>query len=238
MNSTPTTRHRSTKATKIRALLAGGIILGIGATFTLAAWTDNEWLFGSSGGNNGPGTKVYHMEQNTFSNTNGTGADAWSAKPNMPTLPDANVDGALTFGVTSSAMLPGTTVYAPMQLRAAAGSQALTATLAQGVQLAGANTTTNTTALYTALTYRAMLGVTKANCAAGVLTGATDLVAAGSALSTASAVPIALPAGATSAVPGTAVDVCFAITLPTTAPSTLQGQATVPLWRFTSTVGS
>lgn len=38
--------------TKARAVLAGGLVLGVGAAITLAAWTDQEWakgVFGSGG---------------------------------------------------------------------------------------------------------------------------------------------------------------------------------------------
>jgi len=236
----------SNKATKVRALLAGGLVLGVGAAFTLAAWTDNEWVFGNSGGDKGPGTLTYHMEQNTFSNTNGTGADAWSDKPNIPTVPSSATDGALTFGAISAALKPGDTAYAPMQLRAAAGSEALTATLAEAVKLGGtapaADTTTNSLALYNALSYRAVQGVTPANCAAGTLTGGTDIVgsaAASVALTTVSATPISLPKGPDASTAGSAVNLCFAITLPSAVTDvTLQGKQTVPLWRFTSIAGS
>lgn len=235
----------SNKATKVRALLAGGLVLGVGAAFTLAAWTDNEWIFGTSGDDLGPGTRTFHMEQNTFSNTNGTGADAWSDKPNMPTAPDSTVDGALTFGAISTNLKPGDTAYAPMQLRAAAGSEALVATLAEAVRLGdgvvGSDTNANSVALYNALTYRAVQGVTPANCAAGTLTGGTDIVgsaAAGVPLATTSTTPISLPAGLAGAA-GAGVNVCFAITLPSAVTDVaLQGKQTIPLWRFTSIAGS
>ncbi|MDI2037067.1 SipW-dependent-type signal peptide-containing protein [Paenarthrobacter nitroguajacolicus] len=234
----------SNKATKVRALLAGGLVLGVGAAFTLAAWTDNEWVFGNSGGDNGPGTLTYHMEQNTFSNTNGSGADAWSDKPNIPTVPSSATDGALTFGAISAALKPGDTAYAPMQLRAAAGSEALTATLAEAVKLGGnaVDTTTNSLALYNALTYRAVQGVNPANCAAGTLTGGTDIVGSAATsvpLTTVSATAISLPKGVDATTAGAAVNVCFAITLPSAVTDvTLQGKQTVPLWRFTSIVSS
>ncbi|MFJ6537702.1 SipW-dependent-type signal peptide-containing protein [Paenarthrobacter sp. NPDC091711] len=240
----------SNKATKVRALLAGGLVLGVGAAFTLAAWTDNEWIFGNSGGDNGPGTLTYHMEQNTFTNTNGGGADLWSDKPNIPTAPDSSAggdnDGALTFGAISAALKPGDTAYAPMQLRAAAGSEALTATLAEALKLGGtapaSDTTDNSLALYNALTVRAVSGVTKQNCADGVLTGGTDIVGSAGAsvpLTTTSGVAISLPKGADAATAGAAVDVCFAITLPSSVTDVaLQGKQTIPLWRFTSIAGS
>ncbi len=219
-------------------------MLGIGAAFTLAAWTDNEWVFGNSGGDNGPGTLTYHMEQNTFGNTNGSGVSLWSDKPNMPTVPDATVDGALTFGAISAALKPGDTAYAPMQLRAAAGSEALTATLAEAVKLGGntVDTDTNSLALYNALTYRAVQGVSPAKCIVGDLTTGTDIVGTAAAsvpLTTVSSSSITLAKGADSATAGFPVDLCFAITLPSTVTDvTLQGKQTVPLWRFTSTVSS
>ncbi|MFJ3958196.1 SipW-dependent-type signal peptide-containing protein [Arthrobacter sp. NPDC090010] len=225
----PTTR--SFRSRKVRAILAGGLVLGVGAVFTLAAWTDNEWVFGQNdNGTGGPGTAVYHMEQNTWTGT--AGAAAWSDQ-------GAKNGGALTFTVNADKLLPGSTVYAPMQLRSAAGSQALTATLAEGVQATPVVDPTNNSALYGALTYSLKSGVTKAQCnAAGFAGGGTVLVAAGQPLTATSATPISLPAGADSSTAGTGVDLCFALTLPTTADSSLQGKATTPLWRFTSTVGS
>jgi predicted ribosomally synthesized peptide with SipW-like signal peptide len=41
-----TEQQGSTKKRKVRALLAGGLVLGVGAAITLAAWTDN--VFGNS----------------------------------------------------------------------------------------------------------------------------------------------------------------------------------------------
>lgn len=37
------------KNRKTRALLAGGVVLGVGATMTLAAWSDSEWATGTFG---------------------------------------------------------------------------------------------------------------------------------------------------------------------------------------------
>lgn len=169
------------------------------------------------------------MQQNTWSGT--AGAESWSDQP-------ASNGGALTFSLGATSLMPGMTVYAPMQLRAVAGSNALTATLVEGIQSAlPVSTTTNSTPLYTALKYQAESGVTRANCnAAGMLSG-TTLVPANSALAgnPASAVAISLARGATAADPGAAVDICFAITLPAaTTDVSLQGKNTIPVWRFTS----
>ena len=229
-------KPRSEKATKVRAILAGGLVLGIGAAFTLAAWTDNEWVFGQSENGGGPGTKIYQMQQNTWSGTGG--AEVWSDQGAAP-------GGALTFSINADNLVPGSTVYAPMQLRANAGSEALVASLTEAAQSTPIDSVTNSSLLYQALRYEAKQGVPRSSCnATGFATanasGATNIIPAGSLLSAISvpgtATNINLPKG-DNVLNGAAVDVCFALTLPSDAPSTLQGTKTVPLWKFSSTVG-
>ncbi|HKS02338.1 MAG TPA: SipW-dependent-type signal peptide-containing protein [Arthrobacter sp.] len=234
MVGSTSTEPRSAKATKVRAILASGLVLGIGAAFTLAAWTDNEWVFGQSGNGGGPGTKTYHMQQNTWTGT--AGAAVWDDKATAP-------GGALTFSVNADNLVPGSTVYAPMQLRAAAGSEALTARLTQAVQSTPIDSATNSSVLYSELRYEAKQNVDKALCnATGFAAVGTNIVPAGSPLSTISepgvANNIVLPAAGDTVTDGAPVDICFALTLPSSAPETLQGLKTIPLWKFTSTVGS
>jgi len=226
-------KPRSEKANKVRAILAGGLVLGIGAAFTLAAWTDNEWVFGQSDNGGGPGTKVYQMQQNTWTGTGGTAV--WSDQP------DRN-GGALTFSVNADNLVPGSTVYAPMQLQAVAGSEALVASLTEAEQSLPIDGATNSSQLYSALRYEAKQGVPRSSCNAAGFSSVqnANIIPAGSTLNTISvpgaATNISLPKG-DNVTAGSAVDVCFALTLPTDAPSSLQGQKTVPLWKFSSTVG-
>ncbi|KIC67737.1 SipW-dependent-type signal peptide-containing protein [Pseudarthrobacter phenanthrenivorans] len=222
-------RPRSQKANKVRAILAGGLVLGIGAAFTLAAWTDNEWVFGQSGNGGGPGTKVYHMEQNTWSGTSGEAV--WNDEPAAP-------GGALTFSVNADDLVPGSTVYAPMQLRASDKSQSLVATLTGAARLDEADSVTNSAALYGALRYQLKKDVDKDLCnATNFSSNGADLVPVGSTLNTRSGTPINLAAGATDAAAGAPVSLCFALTLPSNASVDLQGLRTTPLWTFSSTVG-
>lgn len=220
---------------KIRALLASGLVLGVGATFTLAAWTDNEWVFGGAGpGNDTPGTKVNEMQQNTVVPP---AAAKWTDEP------DAN-GGRLDFTIEAANLVPGKTVYAPFQLRAKAGSGELEVELTDAMQATNpAFGDANSTALYSALRYRAWVGVDAANCtAAGIKTGTSvmDLVGSDTAgslpLSTLGADSFTLPAGVSGAA-GSPVNLCFAMTLPAGASSDLQGKNVVPLWKFTSSVG-
>lgn len=228
-----TTTPKANRWTKGRALLAGGLVLGLGTTATLAAWTDNEWVFGGSGDGNGtepntPGTGIYKMQQNTW--TGAAGAATWTDEP------DAN-GGALTFTVEPEKMIPGKTVYSPMQLRAVAGSEALDVSLAEGIQSALNRGPDNSTDLYNALTYGVYKGVDKATCEAGNVAGADVVVAEGSALTATSATTFPLAAGADANTAGAPENLCFALTLPSTASADLQGLNTVPVWRFTSSVG-
>jgi predicted ribosomally synthesized peptide with SipW-like signal peptide len=226
-----TTAFSTRRKDKVRALLAGGLVLGIGAAFTLAAWTDNEWVFGGAGPDDeNPGTKTYAMEQNTVAPF---AAGTWTDEP------EEN-GGYLDFTVQAASLLPGDTVYAPFQLRAKAGSEALTVSLAEAKQATvPAAGDANSTALYDALTVQAWVNVGAANCSdAGDKTAGAVLVAANSGLDTQGAAPFALPAGAAGAA-GAAVNLCFALTLPAgTSDVTLQGKNVIPLWRFTSVVGS
>ncbi|WP_457973939.1 hypothetical protein [Arthrobacter sp. D1-17] len=224
--------HRSGK---IRALLASGLVLGVGATFTLAAWTDNEWVYGGAGpGNDTPGTKVNQMQQNTVLPP----AEAkWTDEPN------AN-GGRLDFTIEAADLFPGKTVYAPLQLRAKAGSGDLKVKLTDAMQAENPDPAVgvaNSTDLYEALVYRAWVGVSATNCtAAGTKPAGTELVGSdvlGSLpLNTRGSRSFDLPAGAAGQ-PGEPVNICFAMTLPAGADTSLQGKKVVPLWKFTSSVG-
>lgn len=231
MSARNTTATKSvSRPGKVRAVLAAGLVLGVGAAFTLAAWTDNEWVFGGAGPANNPGTKTYAMEQNTVAPF----ADgSWTDQPN------AN-GGRLDFTMEAADLLPGETVYAPFQLRAKAGSEGLDVSLTEARQATNpAVGNANSTALYAAMRYQAWVGLDAADCSAlGDKTAGTVLVPAGSELDTLGLNEFSLAAGASGAA-GAPVNICFAMTLPaTTVDVTLQGKNVVPLWRFTSINGS
>jgi predicted ribosomally synthesized peptide with SipW-like signal peptide len=215
----------SQRSRKVRAVLASGLVVGIGAAFTLAAWTDNEWVFGGAGPNDTPGTKTYHMQQNTVA--------PFDDEANWVDRPEETNAGRLNFTLNAANLLPGDTVYAPFQLRAKPGSQKLTALLTTAQQAeVPAKGDSNSEALYKTLTYTAWVGLDTADCSAtGNKPSDKELVAPGSTLDTTSELPIILD-------PGTPVNLCFAMTLPAgTTDTSLQGKNVVPLWQFTSEVG-
>lgn len=98
------TQPQKNTSRKVKALLAGGLVLGVGAAVTLAAWTDQEWAQGIFG------TGSFNIESSTDGtdfNDNESEGDA----------------AALTFDMPASENLsPGDTVAAPFVLRLAADS--------------------------------------------------------------------------------------------------------------------
>ncbi len=111
---------------KIMAFAAAGLILGVGGTVTLAAWVDNEWVYGGSGGDEpGVGTSEFIVEQNRSTPyVNDLGS--WGEFPENP-------GGSLTFtGTDPLALTPGDSTYTRVSLRTTLDS------IGGNVQLEGA----------------------------------------------------------------------------------------------------
>ena len=101
--ATDGTAKRRRRSRMIRAILAGGLVLGVGTAVTLAAWNDSEYVTGTFTAG------TFNMQGST---TNGT------------TFIDHPVGtpGTLSFTVAPLLMSPGDTVYAPFALRLAANT--------------------------------------------------------------------------------------------------------------------
>lgn len=95
--SSPETRERHSKAPKVRAILAGGLVLGIGAAITLAAWNDSEFAQGTFTAG------AFNLEGSTDGTTFGE---------NPVTAP-----ATLGFTATPSNLSPGDVVTAPFAVR-------------------------------------------------------------------------------------------------------------------------
>lgn len=83
---------------KIYAVLAGGVVLGVGAAVTLAVWNDSEF----AGANFASGTFIFQ------GSTDGSVFEDH---------PDKSGAAALTFSTGFDALAPGSVVYAPFALR-------------------------------------------------------------------------------------------------------------------------
>jgi predicted ribosomally synthesized peptide with SipW-like signal peptide len=97
------TKTRTRKWAITRAVLAGGVVLGVGAAVTLAVWNDSEYAQGTftAGAFNLEGS----TDGTTFSDHNTSGTAA-----------------ALTFTVNPTDLAPDDIVYAPFAVRLAAGT--------------------------------------------------------------------------------------------------------------------
>ncbi|WP_066039658.1 SipW-dependent-type signal peptide-containing protein [Herbiconiux solani] len=215
---------------KVFALAAAGAVLGIGATATLAAWTDSEWVFGGDGaGGPGIGTSTFEVQQNTV------------APFNVPTdfvSEDTNPGGEITFGLDALDISPGDAVYSAMSLRTTATSLAGTVELQPAVPAAGIAVTDPDELLFDALEVRVATSATPiAVCDATAFSGAPGaptVIADGPLGTTGGTATQALAAAA-----GGIQYYCFEVSLPDPfVPATgftaddYMGLTAAPAWNF------
>lgn len=193
--------------TKGRAILAGGLVLGVGAAVTLAAWTDSEFAEGlfTSGS--------YNLEG---SDDGVTYAD------------HATEAGALQlkFAGLFDNLTPGDTTYASYFLRLDAATTT-DATVTPMDVVSTDVTGTNADAISYTITQ-----VTDGDCEAGTATG--TVVATGTTLDNLTGGTAMDLVSNGAGVDGTPVELCFAVTAG--AEGTFeQGSQTSAVWRFDST---
>jgi len=175
---------RGDRGRKIRALLAAGLVLGVGATVTLAAWNDSEYAGGSFGAGS------FNLQGSTDGTSYSDHASAGGA-------------ATLGFTVNPTNLAPGDTVYAPFAVRLAAGTTTGASVALQGVT----NTGTVTNLSYT------VVRTTSITCNAAAVTGGTALVPAGTAMSSiGTPSPFTLAKGADASTAGAPQYLCFAVT--------------------------
>jgi predicted ribosomally synthesized peptide with SipW-like signal peptide len=203
-------RRRSTL--RVRAVLAAGVVLGIGTAATLAAWTDTENATGSFG------ASVFGTESQS------AGSPEYASNTTAP-------GASLTFN--ASAMSPGNSYYAWLNVRTTANSTVGgTVTLSSA---AGSGT------IATALQYRAVrvtAPASAATCNAGAFTTSPVFIAGNAStylgLSALPTTPVASTIGAA----GAALGYCFEVRMPTGTPGSFQGTTGTATWTFTATSAS
>jgi predicted ribosomally synthesized peptide with SipW-like signal peptide len=97
--------RRSVHRRRIYAILAGGLVLGVGAAVTLATWNDSEWA------------------KSTFT----AGSFVFQGSTDGTTFSDHTSEAgaaALTFSVNPTNLSPGDVVYAPYALKLTGTSDA------------------------------------------------------------------------------------------------------------------
>ncbi|MDD9207996.1 SipW-dependent-type signal peptide-containing protein [Georgenia sp. 10Sc9-8] len=196
-----------TRSTKIRALLSGGLVLGLGAGLTMATWTDRAFVEGAFA------TSGFNILALTDP------AEGWV---------EADVDTeAATLGFDlplAGELQPGSVVYAPVSLRTDDGSEAAE------VRLGAATLAEGDPALFDALTYT--LARTSQCDADGVAAAsvAREAIAEGLHLDVAPTPSFTLAADA-----GDEVDLCYAVRLPNHINDlSLAGTSASARWEFTA----
>ncbi|WP_424936300.1 MULTISPECIES: SipW-dependent-type signal peptide-containing protein [Bacteria] len=197
---------KTTNRRKILAVLAGGLVLGVGAAITLAAWNDSEFATGTFTAGN------FNLEGSTTAADGGYDDHA-----------TAGAAGALTFTAPFGNMAPGDVVYAPFWVRLD-DTTTTDATLAAATPTAvGANAAN--------ISYNVYAIAPAATCDPSAASG--TLVASGTSLTDFTAgATVALAKGATAGTAGVPTQLCFQATA---KPSLAQGQTATGTWSFTAT---
>ncbi|WP_149361483.1 SipW-dependent-type signal peptide-containing protein [Lolliginicoccus suaedae] len=215
MATTPPSPSRvADRKRKIRAILAGGVVLGVGATVTLAAWNDSVFVQGDFA------VGDFNIQGDVH---DGGGFLEYD---------DELAPGILQLPLIAENLAPGDIVHAPVSLRVDPTRNSYDA----DVELRGG--TWAASVLADELRYTVYTDVPVASCQSGDLSAGAPLVG-----SEATPVTLDTGAGTVPGSPAftllrdsTVLDLCFAVTLPETVDMTSvppNSTATV-LWEFYS----
>ncbi|WKU03379.1 hypothetical protein [Micromonospora sp. HUAS LYJ1] len=199
----------SPRLRRVRAVLAGALVLGFGTTSTLASWTDGEYGTGS-------------FAASVFGTESQTSSSSWASH-----TPAANA-AMLVFNAT--AMPPAVSYYTWIDIRT-------TSTSTTGGTVALSNSSNNSGLLLSVLEYRVVrTATTGTTCAAAAFSGSPIWIVGPSYTSITSvpspavSSPITAPGGATPQ-----LRFCFETRIQSGASNTYQGTTGSVTWRFTST---
>ncbi|GGM46328.1 hypothetical protein GCM10011608_33870 [Micromonospora sonchi] len=174
------------RSRKFKAILAGGIALGLGATITLAAWNDSEYATGT-------------FTAGTFSIEGSVDGTTYAEHPTPAAA------AALQFSTGFGNIAPDDVVAAPFAVRLTAGT-----TYDATVTVASASPDPTT---FVGLTYGIATVAAFADCGPAPV-DPTWIVPQGTALDAVAdpAVPFSLTQGVDTATPGAPAFLCFVVT--------------------------
>lgn len=202
--------------TRLRALLAGALVLGVGATLTLASWTDQE-----------------HSKA-TF--TTSYFGILGSTSNEVPVPPGSFLDhpsgspAVLAFSAPVGTMSPNTTVYARFAIKTTAPSN-----VTGKITLAGAAAADSGLGPYLRYGVKVIPSGSLCNAASfdAVVATSEVMVPPNSALNVAGTLTPTVGINGSNS-----VAFCFAVTLPQETPNAAQGLTSTPVWVFTATSDS
>jgi predicted ribosomally synthesized peptide with SipW-like signal peptide len=195
-------RARRSRHFRLRAALAGGLVLGVAAAVTVASWTDSEFSKST-------------LTTSTFATQSSADGVAFASNPASP--------GA-TLAFAATAMAPTVSSFALFDVRTTAAT-----TVAGTVQLTGA---TATGTLAPALEYRAIRTTTSTTCNAAAFSGTATFVAGGASTYLAATTVPGTPVASPLALGGGVIRFCFDIRVKAGAANSLQGATATVTWQF------
>lgn len=195
---------------KRKALLAGGVVLGIGAAVTLAAWSDDVFADGTFNTGSFELQGAVDAAGSAFENYDGPAGDA------------DNV-GSLTFNQDPTALTPDVQVFAPISLRLAEDTNVA----AETVELLSVTTSTDN-ALNNNLLYAVYANVPAGDCTAD-FAGGTPVVGG-----TISDSEVSHDFGGLVAETTDVHQLCLGVTLDSNEEA-VQGEEATVTWQFTAT---
>lgn len=201
-------KQRRLRNRRIKAVLASGLVFGIGSAATLAAWTDTEEASGT-------------FEAGTF---------------NIEVAVDGSWSSSSEMVFDASGMYPGSTVYAPVFVRTTPDTTMDGELSVSGAGATGNADGIAGSLEYRAVTESIAPGQEKTfseGCTASAFEGSLRFVFG----STASHEPLLAGADGEGAqdlsmVSGSIAAYCFEVTLPADTPSSAQGTSAANIWTF------
>jgi predicted ribosomally synthesized peptide with SipW-like signal peptide len=190
------------RSRRVRALLASGLVLGVGGAVTLAAWNDSEHA-----------TAAFTASR--------FGIVGWTGDEQTSFDDHATREGAAALAFSPAGPLaPGTTMYALFSVRTLDASVAGPARLTADAANSGVGT------LGQYLSY-GVTAISDTACDATTFSTGTTVIPPGSPLTTSATASQPLEADGANQ-----VNYCFAITMPANTPSAAQGLGQTARWEI------
>lgn len=200
-------RRAGTASRRLRAVLAGGLVLGVGAAVTLAAWNDSEYATGS-------------FSASVFNTESSIDRDTWAHNTNPPVATFTAVSG----------MSPTVSAYSSFNIRTTSATN-----VAGTVSLTNLARTTTAGSLTEVLEYRiARLATATTACNATTIAAGT-WVAGGASSYVAATAAVPAPVSSALAAGGGEVRFCIDVRIAAGAANSYQGATGTLTWTFTAT---
>lgn len=220
-------RRRPGASRKVFAIAAGAVVVGVGLTGTLAAWTDTEWVFGGLGTEDGAGdpgdgpigTSTFEVLQNTFNPVS-----AWVDAETEP-------GSEILFTADGASLSPGDATYAEVALKTDADSVGGALTLTAATPYSSAGDADDL--LFNAMEVRVFTSTSDIACTAAGVAALTPIMNGGLGTAAATGSQTLAAAG------GSVQYYCFELSLPSplvpaedTEVEDYMGRTIVPTWKF------